>query len=106
MKRRSPLLEAKAGTKYYPVKFEPGRSTAGVIAAIDAIPECKTGQANKWYLEFPITDPTFTGGVGGSQGPDRVIAIMDGTAKPFTNPQYCLSLTHRGEVNNAFAVCT
>lgn len=74
-----------------------------IAKALDAIPECKTGQANKRYLEFPITDPTFT---GGDPKTDRVVAIVDGTMKPHSNPMYCLSVTHRGQVKNGLVPCT
>lgn len=69
--------------------------------ALDAIPECATSLAGTWkWFEFPITDPTFTTGEAGSQGPDRVVAIAknvpQGGTRSFT---YCLAMTHRDEIN-------
>lgn len=68
-----------------------------VVNALNAIPECVTGQANMKYFEFPLTDPVFTDGPPQSQGPDRVVAISanigQGGTRSFT---YCLAMTHRG----------
>lgn len=75
--------------------------------ALNAIPECRLGQAQMKYFEFPITDPVFAGeNDAGAQGPDRVIAISkspgQGGVRDYT---YCLALTHRGLENNAFTPC-
>ncbi|MCJ1462814.1 hypothetical protein MMC07_001417 [Pseudocyphellaria aurata] len=89
-----------AGTRKYPLQYGGTNGTPSdqdVITALDAIPECKTGQQSTKFFEFPLTDPVFTGGDQGSQGPDRVIAIApnvgQGETRQFT---YCLAITHRG----------
>jgi hypothetical protein len=79
-------------------------ATKEVQDAINAMPECATGQADKSYFEFPITDPAFN---GGDPGPDRLIAIAEGTKPDLKNAVYCLSLTHReAATKNAFNLCT
>lgn len=67
-----------AGTGPYPQQYGSGSNAptdAIVVAALDAIPECKTNQTSVKYFEFPLTMTVFTGGPQGSQGPDRVVAI-------------------------------
>lgn len=81
-------------------------SDATVVTALNAIPECRLGQVNMTYSEFPITDPVFTGGDPGSAGLDRVVAITTNTTikpRPFT---YCLAMTHRGVAPGQFTPCT
>ncbi|KAI0468724.1 hypothetical protein F4859DRAFT_516884 [Xylaria cf. heliscus] len=92
--------QPKAGTRPYPQQYGNNKgipSDSEVVAALDLVPGCKTGQAGFKYFEFPLADPMWTGGAERSQGPDRVIAIAKnpGQGKPrsFT---YCLSITHRG----------
>ena len=103
-------LLVKAGNTPYPHKYGKNSNTptdTEVLNALNAIPECKTGQTNMKYFEFPLTDPVFAGGAAGSQGPDRVVGISQ------TPPQgvprtyiYCLSMTHRGASNSgAFVPC-
>jgi hypothetical protein len=100
-------LLAKAGERFYPRKNN--AEEIPVRNALDAIPECRTGQAGHKYFEFPITDPVFTGGGGQrSQGADRVLAISpspgQGGARTFT---YCLAITHEGAPRNGgFVTCT
>lgn len=94
------LIAAAAGGRVYP---RPYGSNGGiptdpdVVTALNAIPECVTGQPMMKYFEFPLTDPVFAGGDAASQGPDRVIAISpspgQGGTRTFT---YCLAITHRG----------
>ena len=105
------MLAGADGTTYpqqYATKKNiPDEKDIGVAAALDAIPECKTGQTGMKYFEFPISDPLWTGGGRGSQGPDRVIAISpspgQGGVREYT---YCLALTHRGMAASAFQPCT
>jgi hypothetical protein len=53
---------------------------------------------------FPLQDPTFKN--GDKVGEDRVLAIVSGTMRgSFSDPVYCLSVTHRGETNRALAPC-
>ncbi|KAL9134757.1 MAG: hypothetical protein Q9175_004061 [Cornicularia normoerica] len=88
----------RAGNRYYPRRFgNPTPSDPEVVVALDAIPECKTGQAGKGYSEFPLLDPVFTGGATNSQGLDRVLAISGPPAADGTVAYtYCLAFTHRG----------
>ena len=64
---------------------------------LDKSPICGTKQMGKKLFEFPLTIPTFAGGLHRSQGPDRVIGISPtpGQGKPrsFT---FCLAISHRG----------
>jgi len=102
---------AAAGGRAYPRQVGKGGAPprdASVVAALDAIPECATSLAGGWkWFEFPITDPVFTGGDSGSQGPDRVIAISQNAGQGGTRSYiYCLSVTHRGTaVDGAFDPC-
>ena len=83
---------------------------ADVVNALNAIPECATGQTGLKYFEFPLTDPVFAGGPERSQGPDRVVAISptpeQGDPRTYT---YCLAMTHRGgtsPTDPSFRPCT
>lgn len=80
------------GSRKYPHQFgNPTPRDAQVVTALNAIPECKTGQAGLIYYEFPLTNPVFT---ADPPGPDRVVAITQATGpQTFT---YCLAMTHRG----------
>jgi hypothetical protein len=107
------LLSAKAGTRSYPRKIGAGSNgprEAELVTALDAIPECKTGQNGMAYFEFPITDPVFTSGAQDSQGPDRVIAISPSPGQGGTRSFiYCLAVTHRGgtdPTDGSFRLCT
>lgn len=81
-------------------------SDASVVAALNAIQGCETGQVGKKYWEFPLKDTVFTGGPVRSQGPDRVvdIAVANPTSRP-SSFDYCLSMTHRGVQGNRFQPC-
>ncbi|KAL9070131.1 MAG: hypothetical protein Q9161_005083 [Pseudevernia consocians] len=102
-----------AGTRYYPRQYGSGSNAptdASVVTALNAISECATGQTGMKYFEFPLTDPVFTSGPAGSQGPDRVVAISptpgQGQTRTFT---YCLAMTHRGGTgpsDPSFRPCT
>lgn len=101
---------AAAGNRVYPRQYGKDSGTPddkSVIDALDAIPECATGQANMKFFEFPLTDPVFTHAPRGSQGPDRVVAIAPnpGQGKPRTFT-YCLAITHRGQPEGSFTPCT
>lgn len=101
------ICSARAGTRSYPQQFGNNKgvpSDEGVKAALDAIAECKTGQAGMKYFEFPLTNPTFDGGDARSQGPDRVVAISPSPGQGGTREYtYCLSVTHRGGTSDTDA---
>ncbi|KAM0796185.1 hypothetical protein BDR22DRAFT_868420 [Usnea florida] len=102
-----------AGGRYYPRQYGQGAqppTDAPVVAALNAIPECRGNQTGMKYFEFPLTVPVFVGGVAGSQGPDRVVAISpspgQGGARTY---MYCLAMTHRGGTgpgDASFRPCT
>ncbi|KAI8631827.1 hypothetical protein F5Y19DRAFT_472711 [Xylariaceae sp. FL1651] len=100
----------KAGTRSYPQQYGNNQGVptdADVVKALDAIPECKTAQSGYKFFEFPITDPVFSGGDQGSQGPDRVIAIAQNPGQGGTRSYtYCLAITHRGINGGGFQPCT
>ncbi|KAI1152342.1 hypothetical protein F4825DRAFT_476002 [Nemania diffusa] len=90
----------KAGTRSYPQQYGNNQAMpddADVVTALNAIPECRTGQSGYKFFEYPLADPMWAGGEATTQGPDRVIAIAQnpgpGGARSYT---YCLSITHRG----------
>ena len=106
-------FSAAAGTRYYPRLYGAKKgipTDPPVVTALDAIPECKTGQTGQKFLEFPLNMPVFTGGDRESQGPGRVIPISpspgQGIPRTFT---YCLAITHRGgkgHEDSPFRPCT
>ncbi|KAI0388163.1 hypothetical protein F5Y04DRAFT_275014 [Hypomontagnella monticulosa] len=88
----------RAGTRAYPQQYgRPTPSDAEVVAALDAIPACRTGQEGMKYFEFPLTPTVFTGGDARSQGPDRVVSIgrSRGPGQEWDLTK-CLAMTHRG----------
>ena len=89
----------------YPHQFgNPTPRDVPVVNALDAIPECKTGQAGLIYYEFPLTNPVFT---ADPPGPDRVVAISQDPSTVVTQTfTYCLAMTHRGAPGNDFVPCT
>ncbi|KAH9869005.1 hypothetical protein J1614_008082 [Plenodomus biglobosus] len=90
----------KAGTRAYPQQYGNARgipSDPEVVAALNAIPGCETGQNGKKFFEYPLMNPTWTGSAQGGQGPHRIISIAPnvgpGGTRQFT---YCLAITHLG----------
>lgn len=97
----------------YPHQYGSGSKAptdASVVSALNAIPECATGQAGMKYFEFPLTDPVFTGGPATSQGTDRVVGISPSPGQGGTRTYtYCLTMTHRGnsgDGDSSFNPCT
>ncbi|CBX90790.1 hypothetical protein IAQ61_002272 [Plenodomus lingam] len=89
-----------AGTRVYPQQYGNNKgipSDPEVVAALDAIPGCKTGQSGFKYFEYPLANPVWTGGPQTSQGPHRIISIAQnvgpGGSRTYT---YCTAITHRG----------
>ncbi|KAI1746440.1 hypothetical protein F4782DRAFT_546148 [Xylaria castorea] len=105
--------QPKAGTRAYPQQYGNNQgvpSDPDVVAALDAIPECKTAQSGYKYFEYPLADPMWAGGAERSQGPDRVIAIAQNAGQGGTRSYtYCLSITHRGGTSDSdpsFRACS
>lgn len=102
-----------AGTRAYPRQYGSGSNKptdASVVAALNAIPECTTGQNGMKYFEFPLTMTVFTGGPQGSHGLDRVVAISPNPGQGGTHKYTsCLAMTHRGgtsPTDPSFFPCT
>ncbi|KAI0549170.1 hypothetical protein F4679DRAFT_584745 [Xylaria curta] len=99
------LITASAGGVTYPHQY--GARDTKVIAALNAIDGCQTGQPGFKYFEYPLTTDLWIGGPARSQGPDRVIGIGK---SPGQGGQwkltYCLSVTHTGQPNNILVPCT
>ena len=79
----------------YPRKFHTtlsGMRSVPVLHKLRKIEHCEPDQDDTAYLEFPLIENKFT---GGEAGVDRVIAIVYGTKKKYTDPLYCLAVTHR-----------
>ena len=65
-----------------------------MVAALNVIPGCETGQAGMEFFEFPLDMTVFTGGAQGSQGPERVVAISPNPGQGGTRTYtYCLAMT-------------
>ena len=84
-----------AGTRAYPRQYGSGSNAltdTSVVAALNAIPGCETGQAGMSFFEFPLDMTVFTGGPQ-----DRVFAISPNPGQGGTRTYtYCLAMTHRG----------
>ena len=93
------------GRRNYPHQFgNPTPRDPHVVTALNAIPECATGQAGMVYYEFPLTSPVFT---ADPPGPDRVVAISQAPGPGVTQAYtFCLAMTHRGARGNNFVPCT
>ena len=89
-----------AGTRAYPRQYGSGSNAptdASVVAALNAIPGCETGQPAMKFFEFPLDMTILTGCAQGSQGPDRIVAISPNPGQGGTRTYtYCLAMTHRG----------
>ena len=88
------------GTRAYHRQYGSGSNAptdATVWAALDGVPECKTGQTGMRCFEFPLNMTVFTGGAQDWQGPHRVVAILPIPGQSGTRTYtYYLAMTQRG----------